>query len=310
MKNFFYFVSVVVILSLTLISVLGANIIKVSINEKLVDFDVSPQVVNGTTLVPLRTIFNALNAEVEWDGETQTVKAYKDGTEIMLTIGEKYGTLNGKRIELRTPGQIINGRTLVPGRFIAESLGAHVQWDGKNSTVIINTESNVLSENENNDISQSKEFDNYTEYEGYNVPDFSGLELEKKFGLEKEVFNGFFENVDYSDPSLFLQTGWQTYATDRIKEIAEGINDEKDISTLEEIFSYVSSLPKRQNGEKFALSANQLLDRGLTGCTDYGLVFAALTRAKDIPTIFIQSAKTDWISDVVNNKKALIKSNK
>ena len=109
----------------------------VVLNGRRLDFDVSPQIINGRTLVPLRAIFEELGAKVDWDGSAQKVTATKDDTEVVLIIGSKSPTVNGKVISIDQPGIIINGRTLVPLRFISETLGASVKWDGGTKTVTI-----------------------------------------------------------------------------------------------------------------------------------------------------------------------------
>ncbi|WP_427340504.1 copper amine oxidase N-terminal domain-containing protein [Caloranaerobacter sp. DY30410] len=119
--------------------------IKVSINGKLVEFDVPPTIINGRTLVPVRAIFEQFGLEVDWDNETRTVIGKKDGLEIKLPVDNKKAQKNDKEIELDVPATIINGRTLVPVRFIAESLGAKVDWDRESKTVII---SNGYSQND------------------------------------------------------------------------------------------------------------------------------------------------------------------
>lgn len=111
--------------------------IKVSINGKLVEFDVPPTIINGRTLVPVRAIFETFFMNVEWDGGTKTIEAYNRNNEIIMTIDNKIAYINGKKYELDVPPMIISGRTLVPIRFIAESLGAKVGWDGKTRTVKI-----------------------------------------------------------------------------------------------------------------------------------------------------------------------------
>jgi len=100
-------------------------------------FDVPPQLINGRTMVPLRTIFEALGAEIKWDDATQTVTATKDDTVIKLTIGSTSPTVNGKVVTIDQPGVIVDGRTLVPLRFVAEALGVTVNWDGATSKVTI-----------------------------------------------------------------------------------------------------------------------------------------------------------------------------
>lgn len=115
----------------------AAGDIQVEVNGKAVIFDVPPTLVQGRTLVPLRGIFEALGVTPEWDNTTQTVSAQHGSRTISLKIGEKSALVNGQRISLDVPGQILRGRTLVPGRFIAESLGAQVGWDAATNTVRI-----------------------------------------------------------------------------------------------------------------------------------------------------------------------------
>lgn len=119
------------------VQVVNAQTVSVNVNGKLLNFDQSPIVVNGTTLVPMRAIFTALGADVKWDAKTKTVTGSKDGTVIVLQIGQKTATKNGEIITLNEAATVIKGNTLVPIRFIADSLGSDVQWDGSTRTVII-----------------------------------------------------------------------------------------------------------------------------------------------------------------------------
>ena len=93
---------------------------------------------NGATLVPMRAIFEALGAEVKWDGATRTVTANKESTEIRLTLGQANAYVNGELKTLSTPAASIDGATMVPLRFIGEALGAEVKWEGASKTVRVN----------------------------------------------------------------------------------------------------------------------------------------------------------------------------
>lgn len=88
-----------------------------------------PVIVDDRTLVPLRAIFEAMGAEVEWDDATKTVSAVRDETEISLTIGSDQLIVNGEAVTIDVPAQIINERTMVPVRAIAESFGCEVNWN-------------------------------------------------------------------------------------------------------------------------------------------------------------------------------------
>ena len=110
----------------------------VAVNGNAIDFaDTAPQIINNRTMVPLRAIFEALGANVEWDGATKTVMAVKDDITIKMTIGADSFTRNGEKVALDAPSTIIGSRTLVPVRAIAESFGSTVGWIAESKTVTI-----------------------------------------------------------------------------------------------------------------------------------------------------------------------------
>lgn len=115
-----------------------AKPITVTVNGTPVIFDQPPVIFKGRTMVPMRAIFEALGTQVNWDAEKQTVTATKGGITIMVQIGSQQATVNGAGKTLDVPAQIIKNRTMVPVRFISESLGAEVNWDAKSRTVTIN----------------------------------------------------------------------------------------------------------------------------------------------------------------------------
>lgn len=111
--------------------------ITVLLNSRPLSFDQPPVIINGRTMVPLRAIFQALGAQVDWDGATRTVTATKGNTVIVLVIGSPTAFKDGRPVTLAQPALLMAGRTMVPLRFIAESLGAVVNWDGTTQTVTI-----------------------------------------------------------------------------------------------------------------------------------------------------------------------------
>ncbi|MCD8179967.1 MAG: transglycosylase SLT domain-containing protein [Firmicutes bacterium] len=115
---------------------------KVRINGELLAFeDQYPllETINGSTytLIPVRGVSEALDAEVEWDGENNTVEIQKDGIDITLFIDSDTAVLNGEEVALETPAMIKNGRTMVPLRFVMESFNLDVDWDQDTRTVEI-----------------------------------------------------------------------------------------------------------------------------------------------------------------------------
>lgn len=117
----------------------GNNPISVYVrNEKLI-LDVDPVLVSGRTLVPLRAIFESFGAEVTWNQDTKTAKGELEGTIIELQIDNEIARVNGKPVKLDVPAIIVKGRTMVPVRFISESLGATVNWNQYYKNVLIDS---------------------------------------------------------------------------------------------------------------------------------------------------------------------------
>ena len=106
-----------------------AAAVTVFYNGNKIAFDQVPQIVDGRTLVPLRAIFETLGAGVNWDPATSTVTAAKDGVSVSLTVNSTKATKNGESVELDVPAQIVNGRTLVPVRFVSDCFDVNVEWD-------------------------------------------------------------------------------------------------------------------------------------------------------------------------------------
>lgn len=124
-----------------------ANITKYNPNAKVLSvdsilcegydfkFDTPPVIKSGRTLVPIRSILNAFGAEFEWNGETREATITKDDITITLPVDKSIAYVNGEKVELDTHSQIMNSRTYVPLRFIIETLGLEVVWDGETETI-------------------------------------------------------------------------------------------------------------------------------------------------------------------------------
>jgi len=112
----------------------------VEVNGHPISFTVEPFQVMNRTMVPMRSIFEALGANVQWNDSTQTVTARRDATDVQLTIGETDAQVNGQTVALEVPAMIRRGSTMVPLRFVSESLGADVSWSGATQTVSILTD--------------------------------------------------------------------------------------------------------------------------------------------------------------------------
>ena len=99
----------------------------------------APVQMNGRTLVPLRDIFEALGATVNWNAAAQTISATRGTTQIGLALNNRTASVNGTPVTLDQAATLINGSTFVPLRFVAEATGAKVDWNGALQTVSIRT---------------------------------------------------------------------------------------------------------------------------------------------------------------------------
>lgn len=113
----------------------AAETIKVAVDGTALNMDVAPVMESDRVLVPFRFIAESLGGLVSWNEGTKTVTIKTADKEVSLPVGKTTATINGKNVSLDVPAKIINGRTLVPVRFISESLGANVDWISAEKTV-------------------------------------------------------------------------------------------------------------------------------------------------------------------------------
>jgi hypothetical protein len=105
------------------------------VNGQSVNFDQPPITRAGRVFVPLRGVFERLGASVVYDNGQ--INATGDGCNISLNIGSTQATVNGSSQLLDVAPFVIGSRTLVPLRFVAQALGASVEWDQNSQTVRI-----------------------------------------------------------------------------------------------------------------------------------------------------------------------------
>lgn len=122
----------------------GSDDIKVYINNNRINYDTMPVNINNRVLVPVRATFDALGADIEWFGEIQTVIATSGSTLIALKIDNPLlivsdvQTQGIKTIELDSPPVLLNSKTMIPLRAIAEIFDYQVNWSEANKSIFIN----------------------------------------------------------------------------------------------------------------------------------------------------------------------------
>lgn len=120
------------------------DIVTVTVNNETLQFPTQdPVIVDGRTLVPVRTIIETFDAKVDWIDEDGVQKVIVNTADknISMTINSKELYVNGERQEdLEVPAQLINDKTLVPLRVISEALGCNVSWVQETKTVVIESQ--------------------------------------------------------------------------------------------------------------------------------------------------------------------------
>ena len=115
------------------------NIFSLKVNGETLNCEVPPIVFDGYSVVPARDVFEFLGSSVEWVPKTQKVIVKYEGTTIEVFIDKKTVRKNAKTAMMPIAPKLINGKTMIPVRYIAEALGFDVDFDSSTDTILINT---------------------------------------------------------------------------------------------------------------------------------------------------------------------------
>jgi hypothetical protein len=119
--------------------VYAQNDIRIIAEYRFIDSDVEPVVINERTIVPIRTIVEALDLNIQYQDGVITINNNKK--QVILYINNDAALVDNETIFLDVPAYIENGRTMVPLRFVAESLGVGVHWDAADNCIFVGTDS-------------------------------------------------------------------------------------------------------------------------------------------------------------------------
>ncbi len=160
-------------LSLALImmitNVFAADVTVFLNNEEVSFTSQQPVIIDGRTLIPLRSIFENLGYTIDWLADTKTAVLKSENATATFTANCETFDLNGKSVLLDTPAQIINGSMMLPLRAIGEASGLSVGWD--NETKVVNIETKA-QESEKEGVTVKAEiqefYDNLKSYKKIN----------------------------------------------------------------------------------------------------------------------------------------------
>lgn len=133
-----------------------AGEINVKLNGEAVEFSSQePVVIEGRTLIPLRGVFEKLGYEIEWDNETKTAVFKKADTEVKVTVNADSFDVNGEKVSLDVPAQIVNGSMMLPLRAVGEATGLEVDWDSESKTVSLKSQAETKTEKVTESITEN-----------------------------------------------------------------------------------------------------------------------------------------------------------
>ena len=185
--------------------------VNVQINGDIIDFTdsqgnkVNAQIINDRTMVPFRKIFNVLGVSddnIQWFDSTKTIVAIENNLKLTLQIGNNVAvkSISGEteEIKLDSAPVIVEGRTLVPLRFIAESMGKTVGWDNTNRTAIIIDYNYFLNEIKKKDLSFYNYLMNDNSKINFKVTK-NYYDLENSQNNNTFIVSGLIDEMKYSD---------------------------------------------------------------------------------------------------------------
>lgn len=128
--------------------------IDITVNGYYIKSDVEPYIKNSRTYVPVRFVSEAIGCDVYWEDGAAIIKGEKT---IILYPGENYAVADGETLPLDGGAELVSNRTFVPLRFVAETLGCSVEWDGDYYCVEIEKDGIDVKEESKSDAAYDKD---------------------------------------------------------------------------------------------------------------------------------------------------------
>jgi len=115
------------------------NIFTLKVDGKTINCEVPPIVFDDYSVVPARDVFEAMGATVDWNAVNQKVTVKYDDTKVEVFINKRAVKVNNVEKTAPIPAKLINGKTMIPVRFVSEALGFSVDFDSSTDTILITT---------------------------------------------------------------------------------------------------------------------------------------------------------------------------
>ena len=149
----------------------------------------APYITNGHTMVPIRSVIEGLGGTVGWDPDLNGARCSLNGITITMPIGSEYAYINGEPFKMTTPAIVKNGRTMIPIRFVAESLGYEVDYISDGAFVVIKQKKNAEIEGYDFSYPDYFEFDeDQRDWVGYEIYRYKDLDIGVRI-VEADVYD-------------------------------------------------------------------------------------------------------------------------
>lgn len=202
----------IILVTCIVLSVFGVNVfadeseVKVFVDGEELIFDVSPIVENGRTLVPIRAISEYLKYEVSWDNEKWEAEIKNDGNTMVIGVDKTEYTKNGEVKEMDVPAKLVNGRTLVPLRLIAENFGCTVEWDDDANSAYIETKTEEITDSVKETVDEEDEWTpNFNDYSNGSINNPYSANIMYNYNVEtggkKKAKSNLVEYIEYQPSS-------------------------------------------------------------------------------------------------------------
>lgn len=261
----------------------AAKEVKIEIDGKeMVPKDMPAVIIDGRTMLPMRQIAQELGCEVNWNEAAKQIYVMRGSDIIVFTVDSKTGYENGKEFTMDVPATIVNDRTMLPVRALADALHLNIKWNDPNRIVSIQSGDTVVKDEPKAPESGQTTTGTLT---GIQTP--SAKDADQTFTIQADGPMGRYEKTFVDDQKIVLDFyGAKSSLSSEITK------------TNSDIVTGIRTATHENNGDSFT---RVVFD--LSGKKDY-----EVTQSADKKNITISFGKTtvDKISAVHSQNKDII----
>ena len=134
---------------ITVFSAIGVNAqtpVDLKVNEAIINLDANAYIENGTALVPLRRVSEALGCDnVEWSEKNKSASVKDGSRSVTVYANSDKAKINSKNVTMPAKAKLVGSKLYVGARFLAEAFGTDVSWNTKTHTVEIKKDNHTVT---------------------------------------------------------------------------------------------------------------------------------------------------------------------